>query len=197
MKSFAILIVQSTKSKFKIEIDDGDDASEAEANEVYESVAEANEAYENEIKNEVYENEVSSVAEAGEAEASEAEASEAEASVAASVAVASVAEQNDYCSDCSSSYCDLEEDENENEFGCPGCNYEWRDGYKNGWRDAMKNIANKTQKEVPDTPGCSYCNIVCKTRKCAGKCGGVVRYCSVECQKQDWAYEHKNKCGKF
>ena len=61
----------------------------------------------------------------------------------------------------------------------------------------MKNIANKTQKEVPDTPGCSYCNIVCKTRKCAGKCGGVVRYCSVECQKQDWAYEHKNKCGKF
>ena len=90
---------------------------------------------------------------------------------------------------------DANEDEDENEFGCPGCNYEWRDGYKNGWRDAMKYITNKTHKEVPDTPACSYCNIVCKTRKCGGKCGGTVRYCSVECQKQDWASNHKAKCG--
>jgi hypothetical protein len=84
----------------------------------------------------------------------------------------------------------------ENEFGCPGCNYEWRDGYKNGWRDAMKYIAGRTHKEVPDTPACSYCDIVCKTRKCGGKCGGVVRYCSVDCQKQDWAFGHKNICCK-
>lgn len=91
--------------------------------------------------------------------------------------------------------CETEEEE-ENEFGCPGCNYEWRDGYKNGWRDAMKYIAGRTHKEVPDTPACSYCDIVCKTRKCGGKCGGVVRYCSVDCQKQDWAFGHKNICGK-
>ena len=84
----------------------------------------------------------------------------------------------------------------ENEFGCPGCNYEWRDGYKNGWKDAMKYIAKKTYKEAPPTPACSYCDIVCKTRKCGGKCGGTVRYCSVDCQKQDWAYGHKAKCGK-
>ena len=88
------------------------------------------------------------------------------------------------------------EEADENEFGCPGCNYEWRDGYKNGWKDAMKYIAGRTHKEVPDTPACSYCDIVCKTRKCGGKCGGVVRYCSVDCQKQDWAFGHKNICGK-
>jgi len=92
--------------------------------------------------------------------------------------------------------CETEEEADENEFGCPGCNYEWRDGYKNGWRDAMKYIAGRTHKEVPDTPACSYCDIVCKTRKCGGKCGGVVRYCSVDCQKQDWAFGHKNICGK-
>jgi hypothetical protein len=91
--------------------------------------------------------------------------------------------------------CETEEAD-ENEFGCPGCNYEWRDGYKNGWKDAMKYIAGRTHKEVPDTPACSYCDIVCKTRKCGGKCGGVVRYCSVDCQKQDWAFGHKNICCK-
>jgi hypothetical protein len=116
---------------------------------------------------------------ASEAEASEAEASEAEASEA----------------DEAASACETEE-ANENEFGCPGCNYEWRDGYKNGWRDAMKYITGRTHKKVPDTPACSYCDIVCKTRKCSGKCGGVVRYCSVDCQKQDWAFGHKNICGK-
>jgi len=89
-----------------------------------------------------------------------------------------------------------DDEEEENEFGCAGCNYEWRDGYKNGWRDAMKYIATKTHKDVPDTPACSYCYIVCKTRKCGGKCGGTVRYCSTDCQKQDWAFGHKNKCGK-
>jgi hypothetical protein len=95
------------------------------------------------------------------------------------------------------SACETEAEEaEENEFGCPGCNYEWRDGYKNGWKDAMKYIAGRTHKEVPATPACSYCDIVCKTRKCGGKCGGVVRYCSVDCQKQDWAFGHKNICCK-
>ena len=89
-----------------------------------------------------------------------------------------------------------DEEDDKNEFGCAGCNYEWRDGYTNGWRDAMKYIARKTFKIVPPTPACSYCDIVCKTRKCGGKCGGTVRYCSVNCQKQDWASGHKAKCGK-
>jgi hypothetical protein len=92
---------------------------------------------------------------------------------------------------------EAESEEDKNVFGCAGCNYEWRDGYKNGWRDAMKYIAGKTYKEVPDTPACSYCDIVCKTRKCGGKCGGTVRYCSINCQKQDWASGHKDRCGKM
>ena len=102
-------------------------------------------------------------------------------------------------------YDDEEEDEEEedeeedvkNEFGCAGCNYEWRDGYTNGWRDAMKYISRKTFKIVPPTPACSYCDIVCKTRKCGGKCGGSVRYCSNDCQKNDWKHGHKTKCGKL
>jgi len=94
---------------------------------------------------------------------------------------------------------DEEEDEEDdkNEFGCAGCNYEWRDGYTNGWRDAMKYISRKTFKVVPPTPACSYCDIVCKTRKCGGKCGGTVRYCSIDCQKNDWVHGHKTKCGKL
>ena len=118
-------------------------------------------------------------------------ASEAEASEAADEAEASEADEAE-----ASEAEEADEEEEENEFGCPGCNYEWRDGYKTGWREAMKYIAGRTHKEVPDTLACSYCDIVCKTRKCSGKCGGVVRYCSVDCQKQDWAFGHKNICGK-
>ena len=92
---------------------------------------------------------------------------------------------------------DDDEEEDKNEFGCAGCNYEWRDGYTNGWRDAMKYISRKTFKVVPPTPACSYCDIVCKTRKCGGKCGGTVRYCSNDCQKNDWVHGHKTKCGKL
>jgi len=163
--------------------------------------------------------------EASEADTSECEtedASEADQEYEASACEREVPDQDanaceteadqEYCCCCEAAYayeeeaseaadeveagaCETEEEE-ENEFGCPGCNYEWRDGYKNGWKDAMKYIAGRTHKEVPDTPACSYCDIVCKTRKCGGKCGGVVRYCSVDCQKQDWAFGHKNICGK-
>jgi hypothetical protein len=137
--------------------------------------------------------------EASEADASETEASEADTSEAdSSEADSSEAEASEAdASEADSSEAESEEEEDKNEFGCAGCNYEWRDGYKNGWRDAMKYIAGKTYKEVPDTPGCSYCAIVCKTRKCGGKCGGTVRYCSINCQKQDWASGHKDKCGKL
>jgi hypothetical protein len=121
------------------------------------------------------------------------EASEAEASACETEEEACETEEE--ACETEEEACETEEAD-ENEFGCPGCNYEWRDGYKNGWRDAMKYIAGRTHKEVPDTPACSYCDIVCKTRKCGGKCGGVVRYCSVDCQKQDWAFGHKNICCK-
>ena len=174
--------------------DEDEDASEAEyddENDEDDEDYEGEEEEEDECEEEYEED-------ASEAEASEAEASEAETEAEAETddepenEVIESTNTTEYC--C----CDVEsdEDEDENEFGCPGCNYEWRDGYKNGWRDAMKYITNKTHKEVPDTPACSYCNIVCKTRKCGGKCGGTVRYCSVGCQKQDWALGHKNKCGK-
>ena len=132
----------------------------------------------------------------------EAEASEAEADAEADEyetkieAIEAEAEEEDviYITDAEA---EVEaEAEDENEFGCAGCNYEWRDGYKTGWRDAMKYITNKAHKVVPPTPACSYCDIVCKTHKCGGKCGGTARYCSLECQKQDWAFGHKAKCGK-
>jgi len=118
-----------------------------------------------------------------------------EASEAADEVEAGACETEEEACETEEEACETEEAD-ENEFGCPGCNYEWRDGYKNGWKDAMKYIAGRTHKEVPDTPACSYCDIVCKTRKCGGKCGGVVRYCSVDCQKQDWAFGHKNICCK-
>ena len=167
--------------------DDEDDEEDEddEDDEDYEGEEEEEDECEEEYEEDASEAEASEAdEEASEAEASEAEADEPENEVIEST------DTTEYC--C----CDVESDEDENGFGCPGCNYEWRDGYKNGWRDAMKYITNKTHKEVPDTPACSYCDIVCKTRKCGGKCGGTVRYCSVRCQKQDWAYGHKNKCGK-
>ena len=169
----------------EIEAEEYYDDEDDEDDEDYEGEEEEEDECEEEYEEDASEAEASEAdEEASEAEASEAEADEPENEVIEST------DTTEYC--C----CDVESDEDENGFGCPGCNYEWRDGYKNGWRDAMKYITNKTHKEVPDTPACSYCDIVCKTRKCGGKCGGTVRYCSVRCQKQDWAYGHKNKCGK-
>ena len=169
----------------EIEAEEYYDDEDDEDDEDYEGEEEEEDECEEEYEADASEAEASEAdEEASEAEASEAEADEPENEVIEST------DTTEYC--C----CDVESDEDENGFGCPGCNYEWRDGYKNGWRDAMKYITNKTHKEVPDTPACSYCDIVCKTRKCGGKCGGTVRYCSVRCQKQDWAYGHKNKCGK-
>ena len=162
----ATITKNDVKPKDIKESDEEESEVESEMEEESE-VEEESEAEENGVEGaEPLEEESEADEEESEAEASEAEASEAD------------------------------EEEQENEFGCPGCNYEWRDGYKTGWRDAMKYIAGRTHKEVPDTLACSYCDIVCKTRKCSGKCGGVVRYCSVDCQKQDWAFGHKNICGK-
>jgi hypothetical protein len=167
------------KMKDAYEKDDEEyEASEAEASDPEDEDYEPSEAEEDE--------------EAEEEEQSDAEAEEYEIKI--EVADESEAEEEDviYITEA-----DAEVDsEDENEFGCAGCNYEWRDGYKNGWRDAMKYITNKTHKVVPPTPACSYCDIVCKTHKCGGKCGGTARYCSIEYQKQDWAFGHKANCGK-
>jgi hypothetical protein len=179
------------------------DASEADPSEADPSEAEASDpededyvpSEEEEAEADAEEEQAEEEADAIEAEEedviyiTEAEASEADAE---DVIYITEAEEKDviYITDSEA------ESEDENEFGCAGCNYEWRDGYKTGWRDAMKYITNKAHKVVPSTPACSYCDIVCKTHKCGGKCGGTARYCSLECQKQDWAFGHKAKCGK-
>ena len=169
----------------EIEAEEYYDDEDDEDDEDYEGEEEEEDECEEEYEEDASEAEASEAdEEASEAEASEAEADEPENEVIEST------DTTEYC--C----CDVESDEDENGFGCPGCNYEWRDGYKNGWRDAMKYITNKTHKVVPPTPACSYCDIVCKTHKCGGKCGGTARYCSIECQKQDWAFGHKANCGK-
>ena len=185
------LKMKDAYEKHEDEQDEDEDTSEAEDDEDYEpSEAEDDEDYEpseddeEEPENEVIDsNEVDADeyfccgAQANEVDADEVDADEVDAN------------------EVDANEVDADEEEG-NVFGCAGCNYEWRDGYKNGWRDAMKYIAGRTYKEVPDTPACSYCDIVCKTRKCGGKCGGTVRYCSVDCQKKDWSFGHKNECGK-
>ena len=68
---------------------------------------------------------------------------------------------------------DEEDEEDEKYFGCEGCNYEWRDGFKAGWVKAMNYIYKKTNKAIPKTYVCSNCNIMSDmTKKCGGTCGG-------------------------
>jgi hypothetical protein len=175
------------------------DASEAEASEAeeeYDASEADTEASDPEDEDYVPSEEDEAEADAEEDADEEADAIEAEEE---DVIYITEAEEEDviYITEAEEVEAEVEsESEDENEFGCAGCNYEWRDGYKTGWRDAMKYITNKAHKVVPPTPACSYCEIVCKTHKCGGKCGGTARYCSLECQKQDWAFGHKAKCGK-
>jgi hypothetical protein len=90
-----------------------------------------------------------------------------------------------------------EYEEAEKSFGCTGCDYSWRDGWRMGWRAAMKhvrNYANQEKNNQPDAPRCATCDISHRDlKKCAGQCGGLVRYCSERCQKEHWA-EHKQVC---
>lgn len=180
------------------------DASEAEeeyeASEADASEADASEADASDPEDEDY---VPSEEEEAEAEAEEEQAEEeADAIESEAIKIENADDEEEdviYITEAEETEVEADSDaesEDENEFGCSGCNYEWRDGYKTGWRDAMKYITNKAHKVVPPTPACSYCDIVCKTHKCGGKCGGTARYCSLECQKQDWAFGHKAKCGK-
>jgi len=89
------------------------------------------------------------------------------------------------------------DEEAEKSFGCTGCDYSWRDGWRMGWRAAMKHVRNYAiaqRANEPEAPRCATCDISHRDlKKCAGQCGGLVRYCSERCQREDWA-QHKLIC---
>ena len=91
-----------------------------------------------------------------------------------------------------------EEEETGNIFGCVGCNYEWRDGWKHGYKAALKKMrktSHALKKDMPEAPRCANCDDSHgKLQKC-GRCESV-RYCSLECQKADWKRSHKHVCTK-
>jgi hypothetical protein len=105
------------------------------------------------------------------AEASKADASEADASEAD----------------------DVEEEE------CPDCDVEWRTGWHDGWKAAMKYMRRRATEQYtapPAAPICANCrSSIYELLKCSGSCGGKVRYCSTDCQKTHWK-SHKYMCGK-
>jgi hypothetical protein len=80
-------------------------------------------------------------------------------------------------------------------FGCSGCPLEWRAGFKHGYKTAMKEMrkyASEQKHNVPDAPECAVCEDSHEKLKKCGGCG-LVRYCSTECQEEDWA-DHKLVC---
>ena len=90
---------------------------------------------------------------------------------------------------------DYSDSDSEKSFGCSGCNYEWKAGYKYGYKTAMKEISKYTDEvkdDAPSAPRCATCNMSHESLK---KCGGckMVRYCSNQCQTDDWR-EHKKVC---
>lgn len=98
-------------------------------------------------------------------------------------------------SESDSSDSDYSDSDSEKSFGCSGCNYEWKAGYKYGYKTAMKEIskyADEVKDDAPSAPRCATCNMSHESLK---KCGGckMVRYCSERCQTEDWA-EHKHVC---
>jgi hypothetical protein len=141
----------------------------------------------------------SGIGSASETDASETEASETEASETED-------EDEDYsASETEDEDEDKTEDEDETDdegekvYSCNGCEYEFRDGYKRGWKAAMKQIANDADYDrhnPPSPPECERCGRWYGLKKCGGSCGGLVSYCSSECQRQDWRAEHKYECSK-
>ena len=98
--------------------------------------------------------------------------------------------------DCDDHEEEVDEEPAEKEFGCDGCEYEWKDGWRKGWKAAMKHIskyAHKTRRATP--PSCETCGNNHDLRKCGG-CNAV-RYCSTECQKEHWRFEHKHQCASM
>jgi hypothetical protein len=126
-------------------------------------------------------------ASASEAEDSEAEDSEADESDSDDEGSANEADDSE--SDSAS--------EAGEEFGCKGCNWEWRDGWKYGYKAALKhlhNYADQQKRDLPAAPRCANCDISHgDLRRCSGDCGGLARYCSQKCQKEDWP-EHMKIC---
>ena len=80
-------------------------------------------------------------------------------------------------------------------FGCDGCPYEFKQGWKTGYKAAMKEMRNyaiEQKHNVPTAPECAVCG---DSHENLQKCGGChsVRYCSERCQRDDWR-EHKRVC---
>ena len=87
------------------------------------------------------------------------------------------------------------ESEDERTFGCAGCPYEFKQGWKTGYKAAMKelrNYADDQKHNVPNAPQCEVCEDSHENLKKCGRCN-VVRYCSAECQSEDWP-QHKQVC---
>ena len=87
------------------------------------------------------------------------------------------------------------EEDKEKFFGCAGCPYEWRAGFKHGWLKAMKHMrdyASQQKRDVPAAPECASCGYSREDLQKCGRCKSV-RYCSEECQREDWS-EHKQVC---
>jgi hypothetical protein len=117
---------------------------------------------------------------------SDASASESDASASESDSDTSASESESDASDCESE---------KMVFGCDGCNYEWRAGFKHGYKTAMKKVRNYAdyhKHTKPDVPNCETCGMSYENLKKCGRCYSV-RYCSDECQRDDWPL-HKRVC---
>lgn len=115
---------------------------------------------------------------------SESDASDSE-SDSESDASASESESESDSSDCDS----------EKVFGCDGCNYEWRAGFKHGYKAAMKKVRNYAdyhKHTKPVVPRCETCDMSHEGLKKCGRCR-LVQYCSEDCQADDWP-AHKRVC---
>ena len=63
------------------------------------------------------------------------------------------------------------------------------------YNDEICCYTNYENIEITNQYYCNFCKIR-KTKRELKKCGNCkeVRYCSIDCQKQDWKYNHKQKC---
>jgi hypothetical protein len=179
------------------------EASEAEASEAEASEADASEADTSDDDDEDYapseesecEEEYESASEEDESEEdeSEADASEADANEAS---YDQCCEYENSCAHRATlSLPTTPEPEEEKFFGCSGCPYEFKQGWKTGYKAAMKEIRNYAADQkhnVPDAPECALCEDSHEDLKKCGRCESV-RYCSEECQEEDWP-EHKRVC---